>query len=157
VVGPGSRVAHMSIYNCWAIEEPLKGNPYRLPVAPATRCPAIYYKDVVRALIGLAEAPEGDVPTRVYNLAGVSPAYSAQDLVDVVRRFIPGADLDFEPDQGIIDLLAGLGEMDLDDTRARREWGWRPHYDLAGMVEDFIQEFREHRDLCQGMERLSQS
>ncbi len=156
VVGPGFRVAHMSIYNCWAIEEPLKGHPYRLPVEPATRCPTIYYKDVVRALISLAQAAESDVPTRIYNLAGVKPPYSAQDLVDAVRRSIPEADLDFEPDQDIIDLLAGLGRMDLDDTRARREWGWRPRYDLAAMIEDFMNEFREHRDLYPGRERFSQ-
>ncbi len=154
-VGPGSRVPHMSIYNCWAIEEPLRGRPYRLQVEPETRCPILYYKDVVRALVALADAPEGDVPTRVYNLAGERPAPSARDLVDTVRRFLPQADLDFEPDPEILALLAGLSNMDLDDARARREWGWRPRYDLAGMIEDFIQEFRAHRDLYEDRERLT--
>jgi nucleoside-diphosphate-sugar epimerase len=147
VVGPGFQVAHMSIYNCWAIEEPLKGNPYRLQVEPATRCPAIYYKDAVRALISLAEAPASEIVSRVYNLAGVKPPFSAGELVEAVRRSIPGADLDFEPDQQIIALLAGLGNMDLDETNARRQWGWRPDYDLEAMIDDFIDEFRRHRDL----------
>ena len=44
VVGPGSKVAHMSIYNCWAIEKPLLGRPYQILVEPQTRCPVIYYR-----------------------------------------------------------------------------------------------------------------
>ena len=56
VVGPFSKVSHMSSYNCWAIEEPLKGLPYAIPVEPESKVPAIYFKDAARALLLLAEA-----------------------------------------------------------------------------------------------------
>ena len=141
VVAPGCRVAHMSIYNCWAIEAPLKGDPYRIPVEPSIRCPTIYYKDVVRALWLLSLAPPEKINTRVYNLAGCRPFYSAGDLCDHVRRHLPDADLDFDVDPRINALLGGLSKIDLDDGNARREWGWAPTFDLDGMITDFAKEF----------------
>ena len=141
VVAPGCRIAHMSIYNCWTIEEPLKGNPYRIPVDPSMRCPTIYYKDAVRALWMLSMAKPERIQTRVYNLAGQKPFYSAQDLCDRVRAHIPEADLDFNADEKINTLLGGLARIDLDDGNARSEWDWKPAFDLDTMIEDFTAEF----------------
>jgi threonine 3-dehydrogenase len=140
VVAPGCRVAHMSIYNSWAIEEPLKGNPYRIPVDPSIRCPTLYYKDAVRALKMVSAAASDTVKTRVYNIAGRRPFYSAQDLCDRVRDRLPAADLDFEVDARINALLGGLARIDLDDGCARNEWGWAPAFDLDGMIADFAAE-----------------
>jgi threonine 3-dehydrogenase len=142
VVAPGCRVAHMSIYNCWAIEEPLKGNAYRIPVDPSMRCPTIYYKDAVRALWMLSQAAPEKIKTRVYNLAGRRPFYTARDLCDRVRYHVPGADLDFQIDARINALLGGLARIDLEDGNARREWGWTPTFDLDGMIADFSATFK---------------
>jgi threonine 3-dehydrogenase len=143
VVAPGCRVAHMSIYNCWAIEEPLKGNSYRIPVDPSLRCPTIYYKDAVRALWTLSVANPESIKTRVYNLAGCRPFYTARDLCDRVRQFLPQADLDFDIDVRVNTLLGGLAKIDLDDSCARREWGWTPTFDLDSMIADFSAEFAD--------------
>jgi nucleoside-diphosphate-sugar epimerase len=35
----------------------------------------------------------------------------------------------------------------LDDTVARRDWGWSPCYTLDKAVEDFIREVRANRDI----------
>ncbi|MCB2229011.1 MAG: NAD(P)-dependent oxidoreductase [Desulfarculaceae bacterium] len=142
VVGPGSKVPHMSIYNCWAIERPLQGLPYEILVEPDTRCPVIYYRDTVRALWELGNAPETGIKTRVYNITGMKPSYSAQELVDEVSARVPGARLSFAPDPRINRMLSQLGQLQLDDSRARQEWGWQAGYDLPGMVEQFIADFR---------------
>lgn len=147
VVAPGCRVAHMSIYNCWAIEEPLKGNAYRIPVDPSMRCPTIYFRDVVRALWMLNLAPSEKIKTRVYNLAGSRPFYTARDLCDRVRDSVPGADIDFEIDARINALLGGLARIDLDDGNARREWGWAPTFDLDAMIADFSVTFKGIADI----------
>ncbi len=143
VVGPGAKTAHMSIYNAWAIEEPLKGNPYALNVAPETKCPAIYYKDAARALLMLAEADVSDIRTVVYNIAGILPHYTALELVETVRSRIPGARLTFNPDPHIMSLLSGLARLEIDESRAREEWGWTASYDLPAMVDDFIKAFSD--------------
>jgi len=142
VVGPGSKVPHMSIYNCWAIERPLRGEPYEILVEPETRCPVIYFRDAARALWELGQAPEAGIPTRVYNIIGVRPAFSAQELVDAVRAALPEARLGFAPDPEINALISRIGQLELDDSKARSEWGWRAGYDLPGMVREFIDDFR---------------
>jgi threonine 3-dehydrogenase len=146
VVAPGCRVAHMSIYNSWAIEEPLKGNPYRIPVDPSIRCPTLYYKDAVRALWMLGTAAPETVKTRVYNIAGRRPFYSAQDLCDRVLDRLPEADIDFEVDARINALLGGLARINLDDGCARNEWGWAPAFDLDDMITDFAAEVAKRSD-----------
>ena len=127
----------MSIYNCWAIERPLQGEPYEILVEPTTRCPTIYYKDAARALLEVGLAPVSRIKTKVYNIDGFSPAYSAAELAEAVRQKVPGARLEFKPDQEITSLIQAIGSRDLDDSRARREWGWAPGYDLLGMIDDF--------------------
>ena len=144
VVGPGSKVPHMSIYNCWAIEKPLLGEPYQILVEPDTRCPVIYYKDAAQALWRLYMAPESGIKTRVYNISGVAPPYSAGELVDQVRSVIPGAQLSFAVDPKINQMISRLGRLELDDAKARAEWDWRPSFDLPGMVRQFIEDF--HKD-----------
>ncbi len=147
VVGPGSRVAHMSIYNCWAIEEPLAGRAYQVPVEPETRCPTMYYKDAARAFKLLGQADPGRIVGKVYNVAGQRPAYTAGQLVETVRRLIPDAELAFAPDANICQLLQAIGRLDLDDSPARREWDWEPVFDLEAMVADFAAEYRAHPEI----------
>jgi nucleoside-diphosphate-sugar epimerase len=145
VVGPGAKTAHMSIYNSWAIEEPLKGNPYELLVEPETRCPVIYFKDAARALRLLAQAKRSQIVTIIYNLAGICPPFSAKELVTVVRTRIPEAQLTFNPDPKVMELLREIGRLRIDDRCAQSEWGWHIDYPLEEMVDDFIKEFNENR------------
>lgn len=145
VVGPGAKTAHMSIYHSWAIEYSLKGLPYALACAPESRCPALYFKDAAGALVGLSRAEPARLRTRMYNLAGISPAYSAQELVEVVERRIPGAQLTYQPDPLVLELLRELGELRVSDDCARAEWDWQPAYPLEAMVEDFVAEFEKHQ------------
>jgi threonine 3-dehydrogenase len=145
VVGPGAKTAHMSIYNSWAIEYAISGLPYILECDPRTRCPVIYYKDAARSLAALSEADPSRIKTRVYNIAGVSPAFSAETLVEAIRQRIPGAVLSFKPNAVVVELLAELGALGISDECARSEWGWGAAYTLETFVEDFIQEFERNR------------
>lgn len=143
IVGPGAKTAHMSIYNAWAIEHAIKGQAYTLNCEPGTRCPALYYKDAAKALKELASADSDRIRTRVYNIAGIAPPYSAQDLVDAVRMRIPGARLTFEADPVVVELLRELGALKISDECARTEWDWQLSYPLEAMVDDFIAEFEK--------------
>lgn len=145
IVGPGAKTAHMSIYNAWAIEYALRGLPYEINCAPETRCPALYYKDAALALKILADADPSRIATRVYNIAGITPPYSAQELVDAVTRRIPGARLSFRPDPVVVELLRELGALRISDECAQAEWDWRLSYPLEAMVEDFIGEFEKNK------------
>jgi threonine 3-dehydrogenase len=145
IVGPGAKTAHMSIYNAWAIEYSIKGLPYTLNCDPETRCPALYYKDAAMALKVLASADPSRIRTRVYNIAGITPPFSASELVKVIVKRIPEAQLSFNPDPVVVGLLRELGALNISDDCARQEWGWQLAYPLDAMVDDFIGEFEKNK------------
>jgi len=147
VAGPGVKTAHMSIYQAWTIEEPLKGNPYEINVEPATRIPAIYFKDAIRALWLLSKAERERIKTLVYIIAGLTPPYSAKELAEVVRSRIPGARLSFKPDPSLMELVKEIGTLRFNEERAQSEWGWKTSFSLPQMVDDFIEEFNQNRSL----------
>lgn len=143
IVGPGVKTPGIVQYNSWVIEECAKGRPYTMYVRPETRCPVMYFKDAARAIVMLGDAPKESIQMVNYVVAGPTPAASAQELVDMVRARVPGARIDFQVDeekQRIIDRLV----LPLDDTLARKEWGWHPEYDQERIVEDFLEELRQH-------------
>ncbi|MEW6113629.1 MAG: NAD-dependent epimerase/dehydratase family protein [Thermodesulfobacteriota bacterium] len=143
IVGPGVKTPGVVQYTSWVIEECAKGNPFTIRVKPETRCPVMYFKDSASSIVKLASAPLEKLEMVNYVVAGVTPIASAQELVDVVKKRIPGADIRFDPDlelQAILDKLL----LPIDDTRAREEWGWKPEYDQERTVDDFLEELRLH-------------
>ena len=145
IVGPGAKTAHMSIYNAWAIEHSIKGSPYVLNCDPGTRCPALYYKDAAMALLRLAAADPARIQTRVYNIAGIHPPFSARELVAAIERRIPDTHLSFEPDPVVVALLRELGRLEISEACAQAEWDWSSSYSLEAMVDDFITEFEKNK------------
>jgi nucleoside-diphosphate-sugar epimerase len=112
-----------------------QGNPYECFVREDTRIPFMAMPDGIRALLALAEAPEEKLSTHVYNIAAFNP--SAAEFAAIVREAFPRADVTFVPDvrrQGIVDSWP----EDVDDTRARRDFGFVPAYDLARAVAEYL-------------------
>jgi threonine 3-dehydrogenase len=143
IVGPGVRSPGVAQYTCWVIEECAKGNPFTVWVKPETKIPILYFKDAARAMVKLGEAPEENIKTINYLLAGIKPVASAEVLANVVKGNVTGAQIDFKPDlekQNIIDKW----NLPLDDSNAQKEWGWKPEYSLEKMVTDFIREMEQN-------------
>lgn len=137
VIGLGARTKHMSQYMSWMIENSLSNNPFDVWVNEDTRNPCLYYKDAALALLMIHDAPIQNIKTRVYNLAGIS--LTAKEFVDEVKKYIPSAKIAFKPDPEIVKLM-GKGFGFIDDTCAKKEWGWRMRYDMKSMLEDIKRE-----------------
>jgi threonine 3-dehydrogenase len=91
--------------------------------------------DAVTALLNLAKAPKEALQQPVYNVTSFS--LSANDIRELVTIAFPNADISFEPDskrQRIVDSWPA----DLDDSHARRDWGWKPEYDLQRSFEQYL-------------------
>jgi nucleoside-diphosphate-sugar epimerase len=54
-----------------------------------------------------------------------------------ILKRLPNATHRFEPDPDVERVLAGW-PGDLDDSHARRDWGWRHRYDLEATAADFL-------------------
>jgi len=143
VVGPGVKTPGVAQYTSWVIDECAKGNPFTIIATPETRIPVIYFKEGARAIVDLAEAPLENIKTINYLVDGVKPTSSARDLADIVRAKLPKAQIDFKPDLEIQKVLDKLS-LPLDDSNARREWGWNPEYNQERIVADFLQELELH-------------
>jgi len=144
VVGPGATVRHVSIYNSWAIEKAVRGEPYDIFVEPRIRCAVLYFKDAARSLLVLDAAPRQAVRTVCYTLSGIQPVPSAGDLASAIRARFPQAVLGFTPEKFSMDFHEKLQGMPLDEENARQELGWNAEYTLPGMIEDFAEEYMTH-------------
>jgi len=119
--------------------ESLRAGGYEAFCRPDAAIPLMYMPDGLRALVELSAAPRERLTRCVYNIAAFSP--TAQQIADDVVRAIPGANITFKPDparQAILDSWPRT----FDDSLARRDWDWRPHYDLARMTDDLVPRLR---------------
>ncbi|WP_338088866.1 NAD-dependent epimerase/dehydratase family protein [Nannocystis pusilla] len=113
--------------------ETLRTGGYEAFCRPDSQIPLMYMPDALRALVELSLAPRERLGRCIYNIAAFSP--TAQEIADEVARVVPGARITFKPDparQAILDSWPRA----LDDTCARRDWDWRPAWDLARMSDD---------------------
>ena len=100
-----------------------------------TRLPMMYMDDAIRATLELMAAPSENIKVRTsYNLASMS--FTPAELAAEIKRHIPDFSIDYEPDQR--QAIAASWTESIDDSEARKDWGWQPAYDLGSMTEDMI-------------------
>lgn len=139
LIGPGIKSEGYGQYNPKMIESALEGLSFEAWVSKETSIPIMYIKDAIRCLFELFEAEEGKIKTRVYCVGQVTPSPTAGDLLEEIRKYFPKVSITFKPDPKAMEVLRGI-PVQLDDTNARKEWGWSIRYGLKEMVEDFIKE-----------------
>lgn len=144
IIGPGAKTAHVSIYNAWAVEKAFYREAYDIFVEPDVRCPVLYFKDAARALLLLEAAPAEKIQTVCYLIAGIKPMASARELVAEIKKHFPQAILNYKPDPMAMAFHSYRQGLTLDDTRAEKEWGWKPEYSLEKMIADFYAELKGH-------------
>ena len=112
-----------------------KGEPYGCFVRPDTRIPFMAMPDGVEALLTFAAAPRARLTRTAYNVAAFSP--SAEDIRRVVLDAFPAAKITWQNDtkrQGIVDSWPA----DVDDSAARRDWGFAPRYDFERAFSEYL-------------------
>ncbi len=143
VIGPGTTQRTVAQYNSWMIECPALSKPFECFVTPETKGPGMYFKDAVKSLLMIAEAPVEALDTLTYNIGGLMPTPSAKDVETVVRKHLPGAKITYNPDPAIMEYYASAKLETFDDSCARNEWGWQPEFEsIDDIVPDFIEEVR---------------
>src|SRR5262245_26823025 len=104
-----------------------------------TTIPLMYMPDALRALVELSEAPRASLSRCMYNIAAMSPR--ADEIAAAVTRRVPGARIGFAPvpaRQAILDSWP----RSLDDSVARKDWGWSARWDLDAMSDDLVAQVR---------------
>ncbi|HEX7014000.1 MAG TPA: NAD-dependent epimerase/dehydratase family protein [Cyclobacteriaceae bacterium] len=116
--------------------EAAKNGRYTCFLGADTRLPMMYMDDAIRATLQLMEAAPDQITIRSsYNIAGMSVTPS--EIADSIRRHIPEFEIRYEPDYR--QAIADSWPRSIDDSAARRDWGWRPSYGLEEVTADMLQ------------------
>ena len=71
-----------------------------------------------------------------------------QQLVDVAKKHVPGADLTFRVNEDMMEKVRSLNlarRMDIEP--AKQDWGFKPEYDLDKSMQDYVAQCNAHRQL----------
>jgi len=116
--------------------EAIEEGKYECFLRENTYLPMMYMPDAIRATIELMEAPEDRISVRTsYNISGMS--FSPREIADCITRHIPGFVISYKPDYR--QAIADSWPQSIDDSVARNDWNWRPHFDLEKMTADMFQ------------------
>jgi nucleoside-diphosphate-sugar epimerase len=112
-----------------------RGESYACFARPDTRIPFMAMPDAIDALLDLYVAPAEALTLTSYNIGAFAP--SAEEVRAVVLDTFPGAAITYTVDQrrqGILDTWPA----DVDDSRARDDWGWAPKFDFERAFNDYL-------------------
>jgi nucleoside-diphosphate-sugar epimerase len=110
---------------------------YQCFLKPDTMLPMMFMPDAIKGTIALMEAPRDRITVASsYNLAAMS--FTPAQLAQEIKKHLPEFTIEYEPDfrQGI----AESWPSSIDDSFARRDWGWCPEYDLVKMTSVMLDE-----------------
>jgi nucleoside-diphosphate-sugar epimerase len=96
----------------------------------------MYMPDAISAAVSLMEADEDRLKHRnAYNVSAMS--FDPEALAAAIRRHIPDFVMSYKIDP-VRQAIADSWPEYMNDSAARREWGWSPEYDLKTMARDMI-------------------
>ena len=113
----------------------LEDKSYECFLREDTYLPMMYMPDAIRATIELMEAPAERISVRTsYNLSGMS--FSPKEIAASIQKHIPEFSISYAPDYR--QSIADSWPQSIDDSVARRDWGWKQEYDLDKMTADMF-------------------
>ena len=112
-----------------------QGQAYKSFVGPDAKIPFMAMPDAVSSLMLLLEAERSKLTQSVYNVSGFS--VSAGEIAERVKKSFPKADITFEAD-AVRSKIVDSWPEDIEDARARKDWGWKPAYDVARAFDEYL-------------------
>jgi threonine 3-dehydrogenase len=109
-------------------------NSYVSYLARGRVLPMMYMSDCIKATLAFLAAKNDQLTLRTYNVHALS--FAPEDLAAEISKHRPGFTLHFQPD--FRDEIARNWPQSLDDSSARRDWGWKPDVDLPFLVKDML-------------------
>jgi nucleoside-diphosphate-sugar epimerase len=118
----------------------LQAGRYTCFLKEDTVLPMMYMPDALRAAIEIMEADAKRVRLhRGYNVAAMS--FSPGELATEIKRHLPDFRMTYSPDSR--QAIADSWPRSIDDSSARRDWGWKEEHDLPNMVAEMLARLRQ--------------
>ncbi|GAB4379092.1 MAG: L-threonine 3-dehydrogenase [Calditrichia bacterium] len=113
--------------------------PYECYINAETTLPFMYMPDAISAIVNLEQTAPEKLTQRVYNIHAMS--LNPAQIVSSIRKIIPDFQVTYKPD--FREKIAQSWPKALDDSAARRDWGWAPRYDIEEMTLDMINKLKQ--------------
>ena len=127
---PGDGTTEYAIHIFYAA---LRENEYTCFLKPDATLPMMYLDDAVRGTIDLMEAPAEDLTVWTsYNFSAVS--FSPAELAQELQKLSPGFVMKYAPD--FRQAIAESWPQTIDDSAARKDWGWKHTFGLSEMADE---------------------
>lgn len=100
-----------------------------------TELPMMYMEDALNATINLMEAPKENLTIRSsYNIAGMS--FTPKEIYAQIVNLVPDFKISYKPD--FRQDIANSWPKSIDDSQAKKDWGWTPKYDLKELTKSML-------------------
>lgn len=117
----------------------VKGEAYTCFLAEGTALPMMFMQDAIDATLQLMDAPNKSINVRTaYNLSALS--FTPEELANEIKSLIPEFSVAYQPD--FRQAIADSWPASIDDSAARRDWGWKPSYNLKAMVWEMLENLK---------------
>ena len=129
VFGPGRTTGITALYSSLLLDAIARREAVDIP-NPDERGDWIYVKDAVKAILLSWDATLSE--QRVFNIAG--GVHSIREVVEIALERHPGAKVTFAQDARSLSPYP----VAYDDSRARRELGWKPDYTIEAAIAEHL-------------------
>jgi nucleoside-diphosphate-sugar epimerase len=117
--------------------EAVKNGHYDCFLDADTQLDMMYMPDAIDAAIQLMTADGQRLRHRnAFNITAMS--FTPRQLAAEIQKYLPGFTIGYRIDP-VRQAIADSWPRHMDDSAARAEWGWQPHFDLSKMVEDMLE------------------
>lgn len=137
-VPPGGGTTDYAIHMLQSGARSTASNPatYSCFLSRDTRLPMMHIKDTMEGLYQMiVQVPSEQLKQRVYNMGAMD--FTPGELADAIRKKAPHFQVSYDPDRR--QAIADTWPASMDDSKARKDWGWSPKYNLEALVRDAFQ------------------
>lgn len=113
----------------------VESNSYTSFLTENTELPMMYMDDAIRATVSIMQAPEEQIKIRSsYNLSAMS--FTPKQIAKQIAKEQPGFEISYKED--FRQAIADSWPSSIDDSEARKDWGWKPEFDLESMTKEML-------------------
>ncbi len=124
-----------SDYGAEMLHSAAQKKAYVCYVRPDTQIPFMVMPDAVKSLINLMKTPINNITQKVYNVSGFS--VSAKEIEKKVKKFYSDFTITYDS-QPQRQLIVDSWPLDIDDSKAKRDWGWSSDYDFDKAFDEYL-------------------
>ena len=118
----------------------LSKKKYECFLSSETKMPMMYMDDAIAATIQIMQSPKEKIKIRSsYNLAAMS--FTPTEIATEIKKHIPDFNISYNPD--FRQKIADSWPASIDDSSARKDWGWNHQFDISSMTKDMLEHLKK--------------